>query len=326
MASRGLLSSLPIETQQEVRRADQPQTSTPKRASFAAPVLTRARPQMIKFMKFFKEKREHTLVAIDGDFDDTVEDRLRSMDPPYSFDDVSSALDHLQICVKDGVRADLSKMLGMNVLLIKNLLETADAQGLTLHVDTSIVEDEALIQEVDKIRLDAPPRAEPKGLQARNLKSLKDEQKELSDRNSSLEDSNKTLQQRFNALQQQCASVLREKGDLAEELRQCKRQLEAQNSSSAAQAKRDRDELAGAKGAMEEGGAQLAGIRRELAETKHRLRQSEDDLEAKLTNSRQFSDLKKQLQKKNALVSDLRAQLASLGVTDGLDADDRVRR
>ena len=219
MASRGLLSSLPIETQQEVRRADQPQTSTPKRASFAAPVLTRARPQMIKFMKFFKEKREHTLVAIDGDFDDTVEDRLRSMDPPYSFDDVSSALDHLQICVKDGVRADLSKMLGMNVLLIKNLLETADAQGLTLHVDTSIVEDEALIQEVDKIRLDAPPRAEPKGLQARNLKSLKDEQKELSDRNSSLEDSNKTLQQRFNALQQQCASVLREKGDLAEELR-----------------------------------------------------------------------------------------------------------
>ena len=92
--------------------------------------------------------------------------------------------------------------------------------------------------------LDAPPRAEPKGLQARNLKSLKDEQKELSDRNSSLEDNNKTLQQRFNALQQQCASVLREKGDLAEELRQCKRQLEAQNSSSAAQAKRDRDELA----------------------------------------------------------------------------------
>ena len=27
-------------------------------------------------------------VSIDGDFDDTVEDRLRSMDPPYSFEDV----------------------------------------------------------------------------------------------------------------------------------------------------------------------------------------------------------------------------------------------
>ena len=85
---------------------------------------------MIKFMKFFKEKREHTLAAVDGDFDDTVEDRLRSMDPPYSFEDVQSALDHLQIMIKDGVRQDLTKMLGMNVLLIKNLLETANEAGV----------------------------------------------------------------------------------------------------------------------------------------------------------------------------------------------------
>ena len=281
---------------------------------------------MIKFMKFFKEKREHTLAAVDGDFDDTVEDRLRSMDPPYSFEDVQSALDHLQIMIKDGVRQDLTKMLGMNVLLIKNLLETANEAGVTLHVDTNIIEDEALIQEVDKIRLDAPPRAEPKGLQARNLKSLKDEQKELCDANNRLADSNQSLQQRFSALQQQATAILREKNELNDELRTLKRQLDAQNSSSAAQAKRDRDELNSAKDAMDEGSSVLAGMRRELADTKTRLRSAEEDLEAKLTNSRQFVDLKKQLQKKNDLVADLRAQLARLGVNDGLADDEQVRR
>ena len=67
-------------------------------------------------------------------------------------------------------------------------------------------------------------------------------------------------------------------------------------------------------------------MRRELADTKTRLRSAEDDLEAKLTNSRQFVDLKKQLQKKNDLVADLRAQLARLGVNDGLADDEQVRR
>ena len=52
-----------------------------------------------------------------------------------------------------------------------------------------------------------------------------------------------------------------------------------------------------------------------------------DGLEAKLTSSRQFSDLKRQLQKKNELVSDLRARLRRAGLDDdALTADDRVRR
>ena len=58
-----------------------------------------------------------------------------------------------------------------------------------------------------------------------------------------------------------------------------------------------------------------------------RLRDAEDGLEAKLTSSRQFSDLKRQLQKKNELVSDLRARLRRAGLDDdALTADDRVRR
>ena len=65
----------------------------------------------------------------------------------------------------------------------------------------------------------------------------------------------------------------------------------------------------------------------EVERLSSRLRDAEDGLEAKLTSSRPFSDLKRQLQKKNELVSDLRARLRRAGLDDdALTADDRVRR
>lgn len=321
-----MLDHLPVETQNEVRSLclhflDR---GTARGGARFRP-LGRNRfslSQMIKFLKFFKEKREHTLTSIDGDFEDTIEDRLRSMDPPYSLDDVTSALDHLQIIIKDGVRTDLTKMVNMNVVLLKHLLEAATEAGVTLHVDTAIIEDEALIMEVDKIRLDAPARAEPKGIQLRNLKSLKDDQKELADANDALGAQNQGLQQRFAQLHQQHAACLKERNALSGELRNYR---EAQ-SSSESQAKRARDEMASCKDEMEEGSALVGRLRGDLAETKTQLRRVEEDLEAKVTNSKQFIDMKAMLRKKNSLVTDLRAQLERLGVTDGLAADDRVDR
>ena len=60
------------------------------------------RGEIISFMTFFKGERARTLEALDGDFEDCLEDRIRGVDPPFSLEDVTSAVDHLQVvaCVE----------------------------------------------------------------------------------------------------------------------------------------------------------------------------------------------------------------------------------
>ena len=166
------------------------------------------------------------------------------------------------------------------------------------------------------MRLDAPALAEPKGLQARNLMSLKEEQKALSDTNTRLADDNASLKERYTSLKRQCQEALRDKGDLADEVRRLRNAVDETGANARAEAKGVADAARGAE----------RGLRGELERVRERLRDAEGDLEAKLTNSRQFVDLKGQLRKKNALVADLRDQLKRAGVTDGLADDDQVRR
>ena len=57
------------------------------------------RGEILSFMTFFKGERARTLEALDGDFEDCLEDRIRGVDPPFSLEDVTSAVDHLQVVV-----------------------------------------------------------------------------------------------------------------------------------------------------------------------------------------------------------------------------------
>ncbi len=264
------------------------------------------RGEILSFMTFFKGERARTLEALDGDFEDCLEDRIRGVDPPFSLEDVTSAVDHLQVVVKDGVERDLKKIVNMNVLLLKNLLATAQQRGVRLRVDTSVIEDEALLRQVDALKLTGGSfsPAEPKGPSASfdDLTS-KEEQKALERTNDRLVQDNTTLQKDLRRLQAQSEQAARDQADLADEVRRLRKELRA-SSRSQAEAKDD-----------------------EVERLSSRLRDAEDGLEAKLTSSRQFSDLKRQLQKKNELVSDLRARLRRAGLDDdALTADDRVRR
>ena len=168
------------------------------------------RGEIISFMTFFKGERARTLEALDGDFEDCLEDRIRGVDPPFSLEDVTSAVDHLQVVVKDGVERDLKKIVNMNVLLLKNLLATAQQRGVRLRVDTSVIEDEALLRQVDALKLTggAFSPAEPKGPSASfdDLTS-KEEQKALERTNDRLVQDNTTLQKDLRRLQAQSKPV-----------------------------------------------------------------------------------------------------------------------
>ena len=168
------------------------------------------RGEIISFMTFFKGERARTLEALDGDFEDCLEDRIRGVDPPFSLEDVTSAVDHLQVVVKDGIERDLKKIVNMNVLLLKNLLATAQQRGVRLRVDTSVIEDEALLRQVDALKLTGGSfsPAEPKGPSASfdDLTS-KEEQKALERTNDRLVADNTTLQKDLRRLQAQSEPV-----------------------------------------------------------------------------------------------------------------------
>ena len=235
---------------------------------------------MVKYLRFFKEKRLQTLGLIRGDFADTIEDRLRSVQAPYSEEEVFGALEHLEICVKDGVEKDLSRMLSMNVLVLKDLLDAAKDRGLELRVDTSMVENEDMLREAEQIRLDRglSKRAEPKGNNnsLRRLSSVKNEfENELARQKYVLEDSNKSLQSRFDKLQDQFDKLLREKNTLA-------RQLEDSE----------------------------GDLRNTIKDLKNNLDRTTHELDTKLSNSKQFQQMKKILSDKNKQVADLRHRLS----------------
>ena len=118
-----------------------------------------------------------------------------------------------QIVVKDGVERDLKKIVNMNVLLLKNLLATAQQRGVRLRVDTSVIEDEALLRQVDALKLTGGSfsPAEPKGPSASfdDLTS-KEEQKALERTNDRLVQDNTTLQKDLRRLQAQSEQAARD--------------------------------------------------------------------------------------------------------------------
>ena len=83
------------------RAASRPTRTAHGAASMSRDILSglpdATRGEIISFMTFFKGERARTLEALDGDFEDCLEDRIRGVDPPFSLEDVTSAVDHLQV-------------------------------------------------------------------------------------------------------------------------------------------------------------------------------------------------------------------------------------
>ena len=107
--------------------------------------------QIIKFIKFFRSKREVALEQIQADFSDTKNDQV--VEDMYTRDEVHSTLDSICNVVKDTTRSELGSVINMTVLLLGQLFESADEQGAELEMDTSTIEDQRLLEEVEKMKL-----------------------------------------------------------------------------------------------------------------------------------------------------------------------------
>eukprot|EP00752_Nemacystus_decipiens_P012939 g11452.t1 len=101
-------------------------------------------------------------------------------------------LDGLRGCVVTSLRQEVGAVANMNALLMKQMLEHAEQQGATLTFDTSSVEDQALLEEVERMRVDG--KLKRNNGQASRLVSIKDEHARLVEESQAMQAKNDVLE------------------------------------------------------------------------------------------------------------------------------------
>ena len=260
---------------------------------------------MRTFLRFFRSKRDLALQTVEGEFDDAKSDNLLDDGIMFSSQEVEHMLVGLKDMVMHSVRSDLGRSMNMMALLLKQLLQSADEQGVQLGMNMSAVEDQALLDSIEKMSLDGPGG---RRRSAGKLVSLKDEQRRLERQASELAESKKELESRCRGLDDENGLLRKERENLTDELASVRRQLNfLQNE--IAEAKGQTRATLRAKGASDEKEARLMA---DLEEERSRRSEAERDMEQRLHQSRQVKQLKDMLQSKNAQIKEMRERLREL--------------
>eukprot|EP01035_Chromulina_nebulosa_P021021 gene21021-27244_t len=116
----------------------------------------------------------------------------------FSKDDVDDYSDYLNSAIRSIITAEISAIINMSALAVSQLLEHAQNRGLELDLETGQLENQLLIEAVEKMTLDALPKTAKKPLT--NISSFRDEAKAVKDESNRLDQSNKDLQSQLNDL------------------------------------------------------------------------------------------------------------------------------
>lgn len=111
-----------------------------------------------------------------------------------TFSPINSGLRSL---LQSNISGDLSTVVNMGALALNQVLESAQLKGVDLVLETTQLENQALVDAVDKMSLDPAPR---NARRATGLTSFKDEAKAMRDQTSHLEETNRRLQDEVAAL------------------------------------------------------------------------------------------------------------------------------
>mmetsp|Transcript_4408 Transcript_4408/g.6074 ORF Transcript_4408/g.6074 Transcript_4408/m.6074 type:complete len:286 (-) Transcript_4408:436-1293(-) len=272
--------------------------------------------QIRQFLKFFRSKREVALQALSHDFEDIKSDRL--YEDMYSQDDVVDLLDNLFEMTQSTVKTELANTVNMTVLLMKQLFEKADEQDVHLEMDTGAIEDQALLNEIENMNVNAP--AATKQPTMNKLVSIKDEHAKLVNDSEQLGKTNQQLQERFNALQAQTSEILKEKSALARQVTELNskiRMMEIENEGRESEAK----EIAQAKNEID------PELQQEIDALKGELSEAKEENAKKLNESKQYAQMRKIINTKSEQIKELRQRLAMYEQDDveGLDSDEDAK-
>lgn len=240
--------------------------------------------EMVKFLRFFRGKKEASMRVVDKEFSDVKFDRLQ--EDMYSKDEVEDILDFLQSGMRTMVSHDVGQLVNMSTLVVGELLEDARGKGTPLEIDMSRVEDEKLIEAMEKMSLDAMPKSKGR-MDA--LPSFKKETKALRDEQERLESNNKSLEGQLRALESSAARLGADKLELMGQIERLKQKMDESDESGSKEA--------------EDGASRVRKLQDDL-------NSALEENEKRVSETNQFQQMKRMMQTQSAKLRELRTRLA----------------
>jgi len=300
--------------------------------------------QTVKFLKFFRSKRELALEQIQCDFDDTKNDSLT--EDMYTKEEVHVGYDSMSNVVKDTARTEMGTMINMTVLLLAQLFEGADEQDATLEMNTSVIEDQRMLEEVEKMTMDRQTRTAGKG--ARLKDTFAQCQKDLMQTQSKLDLTEGKLSLTEKKLIDQEATTKKQKKELKSLKKKVKElavweqlkekdgpavgntSVEQESKESESKQQDIEEEQTAEDEALEEekleeelADCSKDDVIRKLKASKKRIKYLNNEMDKRLRDSKQFQQLQKLMQGKNKELVDLRDRLVRYE-PEGIEEDEDI--
>lgn len=283
--------------------------------------------QVQAFLRFAKSKRDENVREVKLAFDDVKDYKLD--ENIYTKDDVKQLLDDASEEITGVCEKEMENNTHQTGLLLKLLFAQAEAGGLDLFIDTNKLEDELLLKTVKTSEREAlaKPASEfarrpAKMTLSKMAEAPKSDPKLLAERDA-LKAEVEKLRDRFVKLQDQSVTAMREKRELASQLGG-KSEIESELSATREKEsllRQEQERLASTLAAsgqsqndllakLAEARTEAAGLKRELDSTKMELEKVSKDAAAKMSESKQFQQMKAMMQKKSKELVTLKKKLA----------------
>lgn len=266
------------------RKADFAGTEGYERSMNVSDIHTDSHVEMVKFLKFFRGKKEASMRIVDKEFQDVKFDRLQ--EDMYSKEDVEDILDFLCSGMRSMVSHDVGQLVNMSTLVVGELLEDARVKSVSLEIDMSRVEDEKLIDAMEKMSLDAMPKSKAR-MDA--LPSFKKEAKAMRDQTERLESSNKNLNGQLLSLESSAARLSAEKLELMSQIELLKQTMDASGESGSKEA--------------EDGASRVQKLKDDL-------NSALEENEKRVSETNQFQQMRRMMQTQSTKLQELRTRLA----------------
>ncbi len=297
--------------------------------------------QAMKYLRFAGVQRNVNLKDLDSEISDFKESRIPE-DDHFSSDDVRELLDSLLTSIRAEVFRDLQRMAHSTVVLLRQCMQQSAEHGISLSIDTGLLEDEKFLLEAKRMEEETERTPEalkdlaPAGMGSVSKTLAKLPGLESAKTAEALSAENAILKQRLADLQKDLVEINREKTTLSEKL-----VIASAMSADAAEdpplaydaspAEESRSATAPLGGASRGASGQLcakcggasSGVggagSEHTAELLAKVQELEEQMQMKVNQTPQFKSLNQMLQKKNEEMKVMRETLKGYGWKDPAD-------